>query len=52
MGLKPRKGGVHKKGKGYVATTKSGRPLSKHPMSKKKAAKQVAAVLFSQGKIK
>ena len=38
------------KGGGVVATDSKGNPLSKKPQSRKKAASQVAAVRYSQGK--
>ena len=40
---------AHKRGSGYVVIAKStGKPLSKHPMSKAKAEAQLRAVEFSK----
>lgn len=42
------KGGLRKRDGGYVAVTKKGKALSKHPLSRETAAKQVAAVKINQ----
>lgn len=42
------KGGLEKVAGGFKAVTKRGKPLSKKPLSRATAAKQVAAVKISQ----